>query len=129
MIDNDESGQTPEIFDNVIDNILRILCGINFHKWKKSTCNILPDTAPTNKRMSIFGVPLCYAMLQNYSYQKSIYTQDDNFSGFNIFLEKLQRNDLEFTVDWLIWTDLLRLHFFIFIGWFWHYPWIVSNIC
>ena len=35
MISNDEIGQTPDEFDNVIDNIFKVVCGMDFHKEKK----------------------------------------------------------------------------------------------
>ena len=34
MIANDKIGQTPAGFDNVIDNILKVVCGMNFQKGK-----------------------------------------------------------------------------------------------
>ena len=34
MIDNDKIGQTPAEFDNVIENIFKVFCGMNFHKEK-----------------------------------------------------------------------------------------------
>ena len=34
MIANDKIGQAPANFDNVIDNIFEVVCGINFHKGK-----------------------------------------------------------------------------------------------
>ena len=47
IIPNDKIGQTPANFDNVIDNILKVFCGINVHKGKKYSCNIQPNTTPT----------------------------------------------------------------------------------
>ena len=35
MIANYEIGQTPARFDNVIGDILKVVCGINIHKGKK----------------------------------------------------------------------------------------------
>ena len=34
MIYNDKIGQTPEEFDHVIDNIFKVVCGMNVHKGK-----------------------------------------------------------------------------------------------
>ena len=48
MIDYDEIGQTTAKFDNMIDNIFKVVCGMNVHKVKFSSCNIRPNTAPTN---------------------------------------------------------------------------------
>ena len=70
MTANDEIGQTTAKFDNMIDNIFKVVCGRVFHKGKKSSSNIRPNTTPTYYRMSISGVHLCYSMLQNYSYQR-----------------------------------------------------------
>ena len=67
MIANDKIGQTPAEFDNVIDNIFKVVFGRNGHKGKKSSCKIQPKTTPTYYRISISGVHLCYSMLQNYS--------------------------------------------------------------
>ena len=42
MISNDKIGQTPAKFDNVIDNIFKVVCGMNVHKEEKNlleTCN------------------------------------------------------------------------------------------
>ena len=35
MIANEKIGQNPDKFDNVIDNIFKVVCGINVHKWNK----------------------------------------------------------------------------------------------
>ena len=35
MIDNDKIGQTPAKFDNVIDNIFKVVFVINYHKGDK----------------------------------------------------------------------------------------------
>ena len=35
MIANDEMGQSPAKLDNVFDNVLKIVCGINVHKANK----------------------------------------------------------------------------------------------
>ena len=34
MIDNDKIGPTPTEFDNVIDNIFKVVCSMNAHKGK-----------------------------------------------------------------------------------------------
>ena len=46
MIANDKIGQTTTKFDNLIENIFKVVCGMNVHKVKK-TCNIRPSTTPT----------------------------------------------------------------------------------
>ena len=61
MIANDEIGQTPSKFDNVIDNIFKVVCGMNVHKGEKYSCNIQPNITPTYYRTSISVVPLCYS--------------------------------------------------------------------
>ena len=71
MISNDKIGQIPAKFDIVIENKFKVVCGINVHKVKNiSYCNMRSNTTPTYKRTSISGAPLCYSMLQDYSYQK-----------------------------------------------------------
>ena len=40
MISNDKIVQTPAEFDNVMDNIFKVVCGINVHKEKYDSCNI-----------------------------------------------------------------------------------------
>ena len=35
MISNDKIGQAPAKFDNVIDNIFKVVGGMNVHKEKK----------------------------------------------------------------------------------------------
>ena len=47
IIVNDKIGQSPVEFDNMIDNIFKVVCRINIHKGKKYSCNILPNTTPT----------------------------------------------------------------------------------
>ena len=47
MIADDKIGQNPAKFDNVIDNIFKVVCGMNVHKVKFSSCNIRPNTTPT----------------------------------------------------------------------------------
>ena len=44
MIANDKIGQTLAKFDNMIDNIFKVFCGINVHKGEK---NILETYNPT----------------------------------------------------------------------------------
>ena len=70
IIANDKIGQTPDKFDNVIDNIFKVVFGMNVQKGNIYSCNIRPNTTPTYYRTPIAGVPLCYSMLQYYSYQK-----------------------------------------------------------
>ena len=35
MVTNDKIVQTPAEFDNVIDNIFKVVCGMNVHKGNK----------------------------------------------------------------------------------------------
>ena len=35
VVANDQIGQTPAKFDNLIENIFKVVCGINVHKGKK----------------------------------------------------------------------------------------------
>ena len=66
MIANDKIGQTLAKFDNMIDNIFKVFCGINVHKGSKFILAVYyPNTTATYYRTSISGVPLCYSILQN----------------------------------------------------------------
>ena len=47
MIANNKIVQNPAKFDNVIDKIFKVFCGINVQKVKTSSCNIQPNTTPT----------------------------------------------------------------------------------
>ena len=47
MISNDKMGQNTAKFDNDIDNIFKVVCGMNVHKVKFSSCNIRTNTTPT----------------------------------------------------------------------------------
>ena len=47
MIANDKIGQTTAKFDNMIDNIFKVVCGMNVHKGKKDYCNVRPNTTTT----------------------------------------------------------------------------------
>ena len=90
MIANGKIGQTPARFDNVIDNIFKVVCGMNVHKGKK---NILATYNPTQLqpiRGSTFMVPPCvipwYKIIP---IKNSVRAKDDNFSGFNRFLSQV----------------------------------------
>ena len=69
MIANDKIGQTPAKFDDVIDNIFKVVCGIHVQKGNK----FLLETYDPTQLQPIRGRPflVCYSMLQNNSYQKS----------------------------------------------------------
>ena len=57
IIVNDQIGQAPAKFDNMVDNIFKVVCSMNVHKEK----NLLATYDPTK---SIYGDPFCYYMLQ-----------------------------------------------------------------
>ena len=48
MIANDKVGQTLSEFDNIIENIFKLVCGMNVHKGKNSFYNIRPNKTPTH---------------------------------------------------------------------------------
>ena len=80
MIANDKIGQTPAKFDNVIDNIFEVVCGINFHKGNRF---IIKTYDPTQLQ-PIRGRPFlvspcvipCYKIIP---IKNSICAQDDVF--------------------------------------------------
>ena len=89
MIDNDKIGQTSAKFDNVIDNIFKVVCGIIAHKGNK----FIFSTYDPAQLQTIRGRPLlvspcdipCYKIIL---LNNLVRTQDDNFSGFNRLIEK-----------------------------------------
>ena len=68
IIANDKIGQTPAEFDDVIDNIFKVVCGIHVQKGNK----FLLATYDPTQLQPIRGRPflVCYSMLQHYSYLK-----------------------------------------------------------
>ena len=84
MIANDKIGQNTTEFDNVIDNILKIVYGMNVHEGN----NLIPAKYDLTQLQPIRGIPFlvppcvipCYNIIP---INKSIRSQDDNFSGFN----------------------------------------------
>ena len=47
MIAHDKIGQTPAEFYNAINNIFKVVCGMNVHKGNNYSCNIQPNKTPT----------------------------------------------------------------------------------
>ena len=90
MISNDKIGQNPTKFDNLIDNIFKVVCGMNVHKLNKC---IIATYNPTQLQ-PIRGHPCilspcvipCYKIISIKNYFR---VQYDNFSGFNRLLENL----------------------------------------
>ena len=86
MIANDKIGQTPAKFDNVIDNIFKAVCGINFHKGKKILLEIYDPTQLQTIRGRPFLVSPCvipcYKIIP---IKNSVRTQDDNFQDSTYF--------------------------------------------
>ena len=80
MIANDKTSQTPAKFDNVIDNIFEVVCGINFHKGNK----FILETYDSTQLQPIRGRPFlvspcfipCYKIIPIKNYVRA---QDDNF--------------------------------------------------
>ena len=102
MIANDKIGQTPSEFDNVIDNIFKVVCCINVHRRKKSLLATYNPTQLQPIRVHPFLVSPCvipcYKIIP---IKNSVRAQDDNFSGFNIFLETVIKNLLRIH-SWLM---------------------------
>ena len=89
MIANDKIGQTPAEFDNVIDNISKAVCGMNFHKRK----NFLIATYDPTQLQPIRGrqflvypcVIPCYKIIP---IKNSVCAQDDKFSRIQQIVRK-----------------------------------------
>ena len=90
MIDNDKIGQTPAEFDNVIENIFKVFCGMNFHK-EKSSCKIR-----ANKIQPIRGRPslmyTCVIPSLKIFLSKILSAHKMVFLGFNRLLETFINN-------------------------------------
>ena len=59
MIANDEIGQTPAKFDNLIDNIFKFVCGMNVHKGNKFLLETYDQTQLQPIRGRPFLLYLC----------------------------------------------------------------------
>ena len=59
MVANDEIGQTPSKFDNFIDNIFRVVCGMNLHKRNTFLLATYDPTQLQPIRGSLFLVSPC----------------------------------------------------------------------
>ena len=80
MIANDKIGQTPAKFDNVIDNIFKVVCGMNFHKGKKNLATYDQTQLQPIRGHSFMVYPCvipCYKIIPIKNYVRA---QDDNFS-------------------------------------------------
>ena len=93
MIANDEMGQSPDQLDNVFDNVLKIVCGINVHKTNK----ICVGTYDPTQLQPIRGHPFlaspsiipCYKIVP---IKNSVRAQEGKFSGLNRLQEKVTKN-------------------------------------
>ena len=98
MIANDEIVQTPSEFDNVIDNIIKVVFSMNVNKGKKFLLATYDPTQLQPIRGRPFLVPPCVIPCYNIIPKKLLSAHRMIIcSGFNIFLEKVIKN-------------LLRLH-------------------
>ena len=96
MIANDEIGQSPAEIDNVIDNILKLVCRVNVHKGNKF---VLATYDPTQLQ-PVRGRPFlvspciipCYKIV---SIKNSVRAQDDNF--FRI--QQIARHNYQDLID------------------------------
>ena len=92
MLADDKIGRTTAEFGNVICNILKVVCVMNVHKEKKILAiYVLTKLQPIRGHPFLVSpcVIPCYKII---SIKNSLCTQDDNFSGFNRFLEKVIKN-------------------------------------
>ena len=89
MISNNKIGQTHAKFDNVIDNIFKFFCGMNFYKRDNFLLATYNPTQPQPIRGSPFLVSPCvipcYKIIP---IKNSVCVQDDNIfkvvCGMNI---------------------------------------------
>ena len=90
MIANDKIGQTSSEFDNVIDNIFKVVCSMNVYNGNEFLLVTYDPTKIQPIRGRPFMVPPCvipcYKIIP---IKNSVYAQDDNFSGFSRLLEKV----------------------------------------
>ena len=63
MIANDKIGQSPAKFPNVIDNIFKIVCGMNVHRGKKLLATYEPTQLQPIRGRPFLVPLLCYSML------------------------------------------------------------------
>ena len=80
MISNDKIGQTPAKFDNVIDNIFKVVCGMNVQKEEKNlleTCN--PTQLQPIRGRSFLVSPCVIPCYKIIPIKNSVRSQDDNF--------------------------------------------------
>ena len=99
MISNDKIGQTPAKFDNVTDNIFKVVCGMNVHKEEKNlleTCN--PTQLQPIRGCSFLVSPCVIPCYKIIPIKNSVHSQDNNFSVFNILLEKVIKNLLRIKI-------------------------------
>ena len=93
IIDNDKIGQSPAKFDNLIDNLFKVVCGMNVHKGSKflsATCDPT-QLQPIRVRpfmMSTCVIPCCKSI----PIKHSVRAQDDFFSGFNRLIGNFIKN-------------------------------------
>ena len=90
MIANDKNGQIPAKFDNEIDNIFKVVCGMNVTKGKKIFLAAYDQTKPKPSKGRPFLVSPCVIpCLKIIPIKHSVHVEDGNDSGFNRFLEKI----------------------------------------
>ena len=93
MISNDKMGQNTAKFDNEIENIFKVICGMNVHKGKY----FLLATYNQTKLQTIRGRPFmvssrvitCYKIIP---IKNSVCAQDDNFSRIQNIVRKFINN-------------------------------------
>ena len=93
MISNDEIGQTPVKFDNVIENSFKVVCGMNINKGKKFLLETYDPTQLQLIRGCLFLVYLVLFRVAKSFVSKILSAHKMTiFSGFNRLLEKVIKN-------------------------------------
>ena len=86
MISNDKIGQTLDGFDNAIDNIFKVVCGMNVHKWNKF---ILATFDPTQlqpiRGRPFLAYPCVIKCYKSIPIKNSVRVQDGNFQDSTDF--------------------------------------------
>ena len=96
MIFDEKIGQTPAKFDNMIDNIFKVVFGMNVHKGNKFLLATYDPTQLQPIRGSQFLVPpRVIPCCKNMLIKNSVCAQDDNVCR----VQRIFRNSYEELID------------------------------
>ena len=70
IIVNDQIGQAPAKFDNMVDNIFKVVCGMNVHKEKILLATYDPTQLQPVRVSPFMVTPLVITCYKKHSYQK-----------------------------------------------------------